>query len=115
MASGTIVIHKSSAAMRPHEVITERKIEEVGYLYPSPLRRVAVTLGYLLLGFTIYSIAAATLFSEECLMRNRCQAPADSILILVLGAIWIISVFVTCAKGWTGKLPGARRQLLRQE
>ena len=109
----TIVVHKNPGALLPHQVLTEREVEAPGYRYPSRFRRLGVTLCYLLLGFLAYSVASAVLHSEECLIRGRCNGAADSILLLVLGSTWIISVFVTCATGWTGKLPGAKRKPLQ--
>jgi len=110
LLSRTIVVHKRPETVRGHDVLAERTVEETGFSYPSGIRRTLITIGYLILGYVALTVASLALLSHNCFMKDSCRSATDSIAILVLGVAWTVSVFMTCALGWKGKLYGARRR-----
>jgi hypothetical protein len=81
---------------------------------PSRARRIVVTslyvLGsYFLLGVVVEGLIAAGIFSRACLRSHRCSG--GDVLIEIAAAICLFVVWgLSIARGWQGRLWGARRR-----
>ncbi len=102
---------RDSAKASPGQYIAERT-EVSGTGMPSPLRRIAVTCGYLLVIAIIYifligRLIPAGVISDACIDRNFCSA-GERIFSLIFGTGLLGLCAVCIALGWRGRLVGAR-------
>jgi uncharacterized RDD family membrane protein YckC len=108
----TTVQIRDPARARPHHYIVERDFE--GATMPSRLRRAGVTALGLLMVFLVFvlGLAVATYtgaVSEACLNDDVCRS-SENFQIIAWSGIWLAASALCIVLGWTGRLPGARRQ-----
>lgn len=110
LTASTVQIRDRAKAL-PWHYVTERT--ELGNPnLPSRTRRVVVILAYLLLTFVLLVVIEVVLqgtgvMSPACVDRGYCSAGERSTSIAV-GVIWLIACAWLIARGWRGKLWGAR-------
>jgi uncharacterized RDD family membrane protein YckC len=106
----SVVTHRNVAELPAYEVLTERRVESEEFIYPSKWKRALIVVSY----WVVMSIALAAgigfLLSEGCATSSRCTT-LDSLLSIALELVWLVSTGVVIVLGWSGRLPGARRQI----
>ena len=108
LAVGSIVTHRDPGAQQAYDVLTERRIENPRFVYPSRLYRSAFILLYALALTLAIMVAARFAVSSECNTRGWCGT-AESLLGLVLEVAWLVGIGAIIVLGWSGRLPGASR------
>ena len=98
---------------RAHDFSGER-LELSGPAMPSRMRRVVVTLAYLLLCYLLFSVTVAGLtqagvVSRRCIAADRCSTSEYGWL-AGTGAAWIGGSVLLIVLGWRGRLLGCRIQ-----
>ena len=106
-------VTRSIVVLRRSEGIAERerqveRTESAAFEYPSRTRRSIVTLLYLIVSFVVLSITVNIVVSVDCIENERCT-DRETVVVLILGLIWLISVCIGFVLGWRGQLLGARR------
>jgi len=110
LTASTVQI-RDRAKAQPWHYVTERT--ELGNPnLPSRTRRVAVILAYLLLTFVLLVGIEVVLLvtgvtSEACMDRGRCSE-GERWTNIVVGVLWLIGCAWLIARGWRGRLFGAR-------
>jgi uncharacterized RDD family membrane protein YckC len=106
LLTGTTVQLRDRSKAGPGDFVTEASdIPPLGM--PSPLRRAAVILLYVVGTYLVLTIVAAGVVSAECVMEDRCTS-AENQLFGVLGACWIATAIGCLVAGWRGRLWGCR-------
>lgn len=109
LVSGSVVVVRNPTGTDHENELEEQEIYDREYEYPSKHRRVAIILFYNVLVFLAVSLVFGALLSDSCLDQDRCSL-FDSIVQLVGSIVWFGLFFAILFHGWSGKLPGARRQ-----
>ncbi|WP_456445456.1 RDD family protein [Thiolapillus sp.] len=107
--TGSIVINKSSDGLPSEEALTERIIEESGYVYPSKMKRTLIILMYNIILFVFVIFVVDKFLSRNCLEHDLCSN-SDHLLGNVISVVWMICVALLIVFGWQGKLPGGKRK-----
>ncbi|AWF81173.1 hypothetical protein BTJ40_10280 [Microbulbifer sp. A4B17] len=107
LLSMSLVVVKDPASLPSYEVLDERT-ELQGYQYPGKIRRLMVTVTYLILSLLAISMITIFLVSDLCAYRQVCSNTEDTIQIFLGLAFWVL-VFVLPWVGWSGRLYGARK------
>jgi uncharacterized RDD family membrane protein YckC len=113
LLTNSIVIHKDAEQVPEYEALTERKIEEEGFLYPSKLRRIVMIILYNILLFILIASLSAVFLSFECLEYNKCTT-ADKIISYIIGFIWLISMGLIIVGGWKARIFGCKRKRIER-
>jgi uncharacterized RDD family membrane protein YckC len=106
LAAGTVVVPRSEVS--DIEGFAPARAPQPAIL-PSRLRRTTVTGGYLLLLFALLAAVAAVVYSEDCLLADRCNE-VERLADLVIGSAFFAVLAVLIVAGGKGYLPGARRK-----
>jgi hypothetical protein len=94
------------ARAKEHEYVLERPAPDVRRL-PSPGRRLAVMLAYLVLLMVVSWALMSAAVSGACLQGNACSRE-DARLLQLFDTVWLAASISAAAFGWRGRLPGAR-------
>ncbi|MES2672906.1 MAG: RDD family protein [Pseudomonadota bacterium] len=111
--SGALVVIKSGTALPSSEKLDIRT-ESSEYIYPSKLRRVGITISYVLFAFIILTILFGLLMSADCVENGRCSSQEKSFSVLV-NLFFLIFIGYLVVAGWRARLYGCRRKKLPAE
>ena len=111
LTRSTVQIRDGSRAT-PDQYISER-VDLAASGMPSRLRRVLVTGGYLVLAFTLLTLAVGAIetggaLSGACVNNGYCSA-GERMLDLAVGVASILMTALIVTLGWRGRLFGARQ------
>lgn len=114
LASQTIVIFADGTKVDALEKLEERKSEEVGYTYPSTLRRTLVIIAYLVCSVLILAFGEEIFLSSECVNKLRldsfAQCAGTDGEIQRITNFSVLTVWAAVlVLGWRGRLWGCRR------
>ncbi len=108
LSIGSIVVLKDPQALQTHEVLSERVIEEEGYMYPSKTRRVIMIFLYNLVLFIVLELLLVFVLSSACLGTMHCSNFENAVA-YGLSILWIVTNFVITIYCWKGLVPGCHR------
>ncbi len=107
----TIVVNKSNKFLSNRESLTERTLEEAGYIYPTIIHKVSIIFLYWTLTFIVLAFTTVILQLINCTDSPSCELGL-MVLLIIATYIWLFSlafIVVTC---WQAKLFGCRRKKL---
>lgn len=104
----SIVIIKNLEATPKTQILSERVIEEIGYIYPSKLRRIIVMIPYILILLFVTSTIYQLSISIDCFDQIRCS-DTDKMIGILVKIVWIVGIFLTVSLCWKGRLFGCLR------
>jgi uncharacterized RDD family membrane protein YckC len=106
MVRATVQVRDPSRA-RAADFVAER-VPDRSVVRPHPLRRIVVTLGYLVMTYFAVGIALIVLVPEACLSDlDDCSRTGHDTM-LVLSSLMLLAVVGLIVGGWRGALVGAR-------
>lgn len=111
--ANSIVVYKDPEKVPEYEALTERVIEEEGYIYPSKLRRIFMIILYNLLLFILIAVLICFLLSDKCIEYDKCTT-ADTVISVILEIIWIVSAAFLLVGGWKSLLFGCKKKKIEQ-
>lgn len=106
----SVVLHKDSASLPAHEVLSERTQETHLFVYPPPWRRALIIALYWILVTIVIWIVNYLALSTVCLEKHQCTT-IDYLLNISLNIAWLIGLGWATVLGWNGRLLGCRRRL----
>ena len=104
--TGTVVTITDASKARAVDAIAEREPEAANTRAPA-WKRIAVSLGFLLLAIIVLLVVEILLVSSDCLKGGTCSG-VEAALVDTIGLLFVLAVFAIPMLGWFGKLPGAR-------
>lgn len=107
--TGSLVVIKDPRAMPAHEVLSEHRVEDVGYVYPSKIRRVVTVLVYLVLYYLLLVLFMSFLLLDYCSSSGDCDINEFNFS-LIFQFIWLLGIGAIILRGWHGRLWGCRRK-----
>jgi len=110
----SIVVNSHPETLPLGESLRERVVEEVGYRYPSRIRRAVIVVIYLLAAFFIINLQSSLFVSDLCIYSDRCSA-VEAGLIQITGGVWLLSIGLIVVFGWKARLYGCRRKSINTE
>lgn len=96
------------AKASPGQYVSERD-EPADTNLPPRWRRVAVICGYIMLIFVLIGIGAIGLMSDACLRNASNCSAVERIFNTAAGVLFLLLVALIIARGWNGRLIGARK------
>lgn len=105
----SMVIHKDTEGLPAFEVLPERMLDSVAFVYPSTWHRIIVITGYAILATVIFSIATALASTTECMESHRCTT-LDKLFETILSISWIVGLGWLTVRGWNGMLYGCKKR-----
>ena len=112
MFANSVVIIRHPSKMPRHYLRTERPIEEEGYSYPSPLRRIIIIILYNLVFLALALVATFAVLSKDCIFNRSHCSPGERTIDSILNIGLFVVFGISLVAGWRGKLFGCRRKLL---
>ena len=113
LVAGSIVVHRATTGLPQYDVLSERKVESEGFVYPSKWRRALVSFGYwIAMTLLLLTIAGAV---ATAICPDRLNCPYDRTLGAIFEIIWLVATGAIVVLGWYGRLPGARRRVKAPE
>lgn len=109
--TSTVVILRRPESLPAHERFVARAQNRAQYRYPSIVRRIAVILAYVFLGFLMLTALSMATLSETCLNGEHCS-PSEMAVSQLLSILWLLSLGASIVLGWRGLLYGCRRSSL---
>jgi len=109
LAAGSMVIHETTAGLPAHEILAERRLDEVNYRYPQAWKRLLVVALYAAALTALYPLILEVTWTTACLEYNRCTT-RDMLVELVLNILWLVTIGWCAVRGWNGMLYGCRRR-----
>jgi uncharacterized RDD family membrane protein YckC len=111
LLTGTTVQLRDLSIASGDDYLLERAPERVTIAIPAtPLRRILVTVLYIVGAYFLSGVLSLFLVSEPCLSRSECSSIDNSNSRLV-GFLLLASVVTIAIQGWRGRLFGARSQI----
>jgi uncharacterized RDD family membrane protein YckC len=104
----SLIVHKSTVGLPPHELLPPRTRTDEHVTYSSIWRRLLVIVLYCVLFYFVWSLVVFVLIAGPCAQYGKCsQAQA----IVVLGAMvtLLVAVITFAVLGWRGSLYGCRK------
>jgi uncharacterized RDD family membrane protein YckC len=105
--SNSLVVIKADSSLPLHEKLDIRT-ENLDYVYPSKLRRVSVTVGYVAVAFIALILSFVLFMSESCIESNKCNNQEHTFNIVINLLFWLLFGYFLVA-GWRSRLYGCRR------
>lgn len=82
---------------------------DVGYVYPSRRRRIAITALYSIGLYLLLIVIWLSVVGESCMVDKKCTT-VESVYELISEWVWFILTGVVWVYGWRGRLWGGRRR-----
>ena len=114
LAARSIVVHRDTAGLPQYDVLSARKVETEGFIYPSGWRRGLVALAYWTLMTVVLSTAVGVWIAVVCDRRVSCHS-YERTAGMIFDMIWLIATGAIVVFGWYGRLPGAKRRVKAPE
>lgn len=105
----SVVIHKNTEGLPAFEVLPERMLDSVAYVYPPAWLRVIVIIAYAILATVTLFVATALVSTTGCMESHQCTT-LDTLFEIALSVSWIVSLGWLTIRGWNGMLYGCRKR-----
>lgn len=104
----TVQVNDTSAVF-PFDYVAARPAAPGEASKPSRLRRVIVSVAFLLLAYIALIGVLAMAVSGSCLLNSACS-PNDELVRRIADIVFLTVMLMIIVLGWQGRLPGARRR-----